>query len=355
VHETRPLNLMRARAGAERVTNVELFFDLVYVFAVTQISHYLLAHQTPTGALRAGLLLAMVWLVWVYTTWVTNWLDPERIAVRLLLLGLAVASLVMSAALPAAFSARGLAVGVAYAVMQIGRSVFAVVALRGRPLQRNFQRILSWCLVSGALAVLGGIAGGNARAALWVAAVAVDLLGGTVGFYTPGLGRSTTREWTIEGGHFAERCQAFMLIALGESIVAIGATLSGLARIRSAYHFIHPVMIAGIIVSAAADEVTLPDPGAVGNAATSWMILGGVGLFLAGHAAFKAVVWRKPSWPRIGAVAVLALLGLAAPHITALALGACAAAVVVAVAAIDYVQRPGAVAGTGSPGAGQDD
>jgi low temperature requirement protein LtrA len=284
-------------------------------------------------------------------------------------------------------------------VMQIGRSVFAVVALRGRPLQRNFQRILSWCLVSGALAVLGGIAGGNARAALWVAAVAVDLLGGAVGFYTPGLGRSTTREWTIEGGHFAERCQAFMLIALGESIVAIGATLSGLARIgvaeiaafavalagsvglwwlyfdrsadeaariiaasddpgrlgRSAYHFIHPIMIAGIIVSAAGDEVTLRDPGAVGIAATSWMILGGAALFLTGHAAFKAVVWRKPSWPRIGAVAVLALLGLAAPHIPALALGACAAAVVIAVAVIDYVQRPGEVAGTGSPGAGQGD
>src|SRR5580692_7063912 len=385
---------MRARAGAERVTNVELFFDLVYVFAVTQISHYLLAHQTPTGALRAGLLLAMVWLVWVYTTWVTNWLDPERIAVRLLLLGLAVASLVMSAALPAAFSARGLAVGVAYAVMQIGRSVFAVVALRGRPLQRNFQRILSWCLLSGALAVLGGIAGGNARAALWVAAVAVDLLGGAVGFYTPGLGRSTTREWTIEGGHFAERCQAFMLIALGESIVAIGATLSGLARIgiaeiaafavalagsvglwwlyfdrsadeaariiaasddpgrlgRSAYHFIHPVMVAGIIVSAAADEVTLADPGAVGHAPASWMILGGVGLFLAGHAAFKAIIWRQVPWTRLAAVVILALLGLAAPHLSALALGTCAAAVVVAVAVTDYTGHR-----SGETGLGQDD
>jgi Bacterial low temperature requirement A protein (LtrA) len=79
VREAEPPNLMPARAGAERVTNVELFFDLVYVFAVTQISHYLLAHPTTTGALRAGLLLAMVWLVWVYTTWVTNWLDPDRI------------------------------------------------------------------------------------------------------------------------------------------------------------------------------------------------------------------------------------------------------------------------------------
>jgi low temperature requirement protein LtrA len=394
VHETRPLNLMRARSGAERVTNIELFFDLVYVFAVTQISHYLLAHPTTTGALRAGLLLVMVWLVWVYTTWVTNWLDPDRIAVRLLLLGLAGASLIMSAALPGAFSARGLAVGAAYAVMQIGRSVFAVVALRGRPLQRNFQRILSWCLVSGALAVLGGFAGGNARAALWVAAVGVDLLGGTVGFYTPGLGRSTTREWTIEGGHFAERCQAFLLIALGESIVVIGATLSGLAHVtlaevaafgvalcgsaglwwlyfdrsaeegariiaasddpgrlgRSAYHFIHPVMVAGIIVGAAADEVTLADPGAVGRAAASWLILGGFGLFLAGHAAFKAVIWRTASWPRIGAVVILALLGLAAPHLPALALGACAAAVVLAVAAFDFVGHPAAADTAGEDG-----
>jgi low temperature requirement protein LtrA len=374
---------MRARAGAERVTNVELFFDLVYVFAVTQISHYLLAHPTVTGALQAGLLLIMIWLVWAYTTWVTNWLDPERIAVRLLLLGLAGTSLVLSAALPDAFGPRGLAVGVAYAVMQIGRSAFAVIALRGRPLRRNFQRILAWCLVSGTLAVLGGIAGPDARAALWVAAVGVDLLGGAVGFYTPGLGRSTTREWTIEGGHFAERCQAFILIALGESIVIIGASLSGLAHVtgaeiaafgvslvtsaglwwlyfdrsaedaariiaasddpgrlgRSAYHDIHPVMVAGIIVGAAADQVTLADPGAVGRGPASWMILGGVGLFLAGHAAFKAVIWHVAPWSRIIAVAVLALLGLAAPHVSALALSACAAAVVLAVAAADHLQH----------------
>ena len=379
-----PLNLMREPATAGRVTNIELFFDLVYVFAVTQLSHYLLAHTSVTGALRAGLLLAMVWQLWVYTTWVTNWLNPERIAVRLLLLGLTGASLVMSAALPGAFSSRGLAVGCAYAVMQVGRSVFAVIALRGRDLQRNFQRILCWCLASGALAVAGGIAAGGARVALWAAAVGVDLLGGIVGFYTPGLGRSTTHEWTIEGGHFAERCQAFVLIALGESIVVIGATLSGLTHIttaqiaafvvsltgsaglwwlyfdrsagdaarviatsddpgrlgRSAYHFLHPVMVAGIIVGAAADEVMLADPGEVGRGPAAWLILGGVGLFLAGHAAFKAVIWRRVPWTRIGAVAVLALLGLAAPHLSALALGGCAAAVVLAVAALDHAGHP---------------
>ena len=117
-----PGNLLRPQGASVRVTNVELFFDLVYVFAVTQLSHYLIDHRTPEGALQALLLLAMVWLVWAYTTWVTNWLDPERIPVRLMLLGLALASLVMSAALPFAFAGRGLAVGGAYALMQIGRS-----------------------------------------------------------------------------------------------------------------------------------------------------------------------------------------------------------------------------------------
>jgi low temperature requirement protein LtrA len=374
-------SLLRPRAGAQRVTNVELFFDLVYVFAVTQISHFLLDHPTPAGALKAGLLLAMVWLVWAYTTWVTNWLDPDRIAVRLLLLAAAGGSLVMSAALPDAFSSRGLAVGAAYAGMQIGRSAFAVAALRGQPLQRNFQRILAWCVLSGALALAGGLRSA-ARPELWIGAVAVDLLGGALGFYTPGIGRSTTQDWTIEGGHFAERCQAFVLIALGESIVETGATLSGLAHIggaqigafvvalattaglwwlyfdrsagdaarviagsqdpgrlgRSAYHFIHPVMVAGIIVTAAADEQTLAHPAATTQAA-AWMILGGVALFLAGHAAFKAVIWHRASWPRIAAICLVALLGLAAPHVSALALSACTAAVVIAVAVADYAQR----------------
>ena len=384
--------LRRQRAdGPSRVTNVELFFDLVYVFAVTQLSHYLLAHQTVTGALRAGLLLVMVWLLWAYTAWVTNWLDPEQTPVRLLLLGLMLVSLVMSAGLPEAFTDGGVLVGGAYAVMQIGRSVFAVWALRGTPQRRNYERILCWCCVSGALAVVGGLAGPDVRGALWLAAVATDLAGSTVGFYTPGLGRSSTREWDIEGGHFAERCQGFILIALGESIVVTGATLARLlagplaaphasaaptvaafvvafigsvglwwlyfdrsaeagARTiaqsadpgrlgRSAYHLIHPVMVAGIIVVAAADEVVLSDPRARATAAAAWLLLGGYALYLAGHAAFKAVVWRMVSWSRIAAVAVLALLGLLAPHVAVLTLAICAAAVIVGVVVADYLTR----------------
>jgi low temperature requirement protein LtrA len=382
VTQAAPFDLLRERAGAARVTNVELFFDLVYVFAVTQLSHHLLHRPTVAGALQTAVLLAMVWLAWAYTAWVTNWLDPARIPVRLLLFALALVSLVMSAALPTAFGRWGLVVGGAYALMQIGRSIFMVIVLRGRPLRANYQRILAWCVVSGALAVAGGIVTGPARGWLWLAAVAVDTLGGVVGFYTPGLGRSATTDWTIEGGHLAERCQAFILIALGESVVIIGATLSGLldttvswAEIgafatavigsmglwwlyfdrsagqaaaviaasadpgrmgRTAYHLIHPIMVAGIIVVATGDEVMLSRPGATGVASTAWLVLGGTALFIAGHAAFKFAVWRVIPWSRLAAIMVLGLLGLAARFLSALELGLCAAVVVVGVAAVDH-------------------
>jgi len=382
VTQAGPLGLLRGRAGATRVTNVELFFDLVYVFAVTQLSHHLLHQPTAVGALQTAVLLAMVWLVWAYTAWVTNWLDPERLPVRLLLIALALVSLVMSAALPTAFGRWGLVVGGAYAVMQIGRSLFMVIVLRGQPLLPNFQRILAWCVVSGVLAVVGGIVTGPARGWLWLAAVAVDTLGGLAGFYTPGLGRSTTTEWTIEGAHLAERCQAFILIALGESVVIIGGTLSGLlattvtwAEIgafvtavvgsvglwwlyfdrsageaaaviarsadpgrmgRTAYHLIHPIMVAGIIVVAAGDEVVLSEPGAPATGSTAWLVLGGTALFIAGHAAFKIAVWRVVSWPRVAAIVTLALLGLPAGSLPALALGLCATVVVLGVAVADH-------------------
>ena len=387
--------LLRDRSGSYRVTNIELFFDLVYVFAVTQLSHYLLGHATVRGALQAGLLLVMIWLVWIYTTWVTNWLDPDQMAVRLLLVLLMLVSLAMSVSLPRAFEDLGLWVGGGYAVQQIGRSVFMVIALRGHRLHANFERVLVWCLASGALAVGGGFAHGSARYVLWLLAVGVDLAGGAVGFVTPGLGRSRTSDWTIEGGHFAERCQAFILIALGESIVIIGAALTeksvsvpnvtafvvafaGSVALwwlyfdqsaeaaaekiassddpvrlgRSAYHLIHPVMVAGIIVCAAADQKVLSDPGRTAGTAAAWMILGGPALFLAGHAAFKFVVWRFVSWPRLAGIAVLALLALAAGAMPALALAACAAVVVTAVAATDrlpWLPRPELPGPVGEP------
>ena len=372
--------LRRDRSGEQRVTNIELFFDLVYVFAVTQLSHHLLGNPTVGGALQTALLLALVWLAWSYTTWVANWLDPELMAVRLLLVALMLVSLVMSASLPRAFTDLGLMVGGAYAVMQIGRSVFMVVVLRGDPLRANFSRILVWCVVSGALAVAGGLVHGHPRWIVWLLAAGVDFTGGLVGFVTPWLGRSHTSDWDIAGGHFAERCQGFILIALGESIVTIGTVLSG-ARVdaatvtsfvvaftgavalwwlyfdrsatagaeiiaasddpgrlgRTAYHLIHPVMVAGIIVCAAADDLVLARPGEVASTAAAWMILGGPALFLAGLVAFKRVLWGYLPWTRIAGVVVLALLAPAAGAIPRLALGVCSAVVVLAVVVSDYI------------------
>jgi low temperature requirement protein LtrA len=379
---------LRDRSGAQRVTNIELFFDLVYVFAVTQMSSHLRHNPTVAGAAQTALLLAMMWICWVYTTWVTNWMDPDRLAVRIVLVALMLISLAMSAALPRAFGAvdghgdLGWLVGDGYALSQIGRSVFMVVALRGQRLERNFERILVWCLITGVLAVAGGLVHGHARELLWLIAVIIDLSGGAFGFWVPWLSRSLTTDWDISGTHFAERCQAFILIALGESIVVIGESVANLdvtaanvaafivafigtaalwwiyfdrgaeastsiierssdpGRLgRNAYHYIHPIMVAGIIVVAASDQ-NLASPGSELRAAAEWMILGGPALFLAGNAAFKYVMWRVIPWSRLAAIIALGLLGFAASSLPEIALSACATVVVLAVAVRDRLAVP---------------
>ena len=377
--------MLRSGEAAGRVTNVELFFDLVYVFAVTQLSHLLVHNTSVDGAVQAAVLLAMVWQVWVYTTWATNYLDPRRQSVRAMLLVLMLGSLVLASGLPRAFEDRGLLVAAMYAAMQVGRCVFVIVALRGERLQLAFVRILGWSVTSSAVVLLGAAtAHGHLRELLWAGAVVIDLIGAAVGFFLPGLGRSATADWTISGGHFAERCQSFVLIALGESIVVTGTTLSDIADpdaaevvafltvfaisvglwwlyfdraaddsaraiadsadpgrlARSAFHWIHPVIVAGIIVSAAADDVVLADPTAHGRMPTAWLVVGGAALFLLGHAMFKAVVWRVRPTARLVGVGVLAGLLAVAPHVSALTLAIAVLAVVVGVAVSDRIARP---------------
>src|SRR5215469_14170101 len=113
-------SLLRPRqAGIHgKVTNIELFFDLVFVYAITQLSHTLLRDISLSGATHVLLLFLAVWWVWIFTGWITNWLDPERLAVRLLLLVLMFAGLLLSTALPQAFEGRGVVFACAYAFMQ---------------------------------------------------------------------------------------------------------------------------------------------------------------------------------------------------------------------------------------------
>ena len=340
-------------SGEQRVTPLELFFDLVFVFAVTQLSHLLLDHLSIRGVLETLFLLLAVWWAWVYTAWFTNWFDPDRLPVRLVLVAVMLASLLMSVAIPEAFGERGLMFALAFVAIQVGRTAFAVLALYGasHPLSGTFWRILTWMVAAGVLWVAGGLVEGGARYVLWLLALAVDYAGPVMRYRTPGLGSSRTEEWTIEGTHFAERCQLFIIIALGESILVTGTTFGEIeasavtvcafvvaflgsvamwwiyfsrsaeagseiiagsrdpGRLgRSAYTYFHLPMVAGIIAIAAADELTVAHPGATGKLASITLTLGGTALFVAGHALFKWAVFGV--LPFSHAVAVAALLAL---------------------------------------------
>src|SRR5437588_315773 len=214
-----------------RVTYAELFFDLVFVFAVTQISHTLLAHFTPLDVLQVTLLFLAVWWVWVYTSWITNWLNPELTPVRLLLFALMLGGLVLSTSIPQAFESRGLWFAAAYAAMQVGKTVFLWLSTpRTRNLARmNAIRITAWLAASAVFWIAGGVAQGNARLLLWAMALAIEYLSPAVRFWIPKYGASQVEDWVVEGGHMAERCAGFIIIALGESIVVTGATFADLA------------------------------------------------------------------------------------------------------------------------------
>ncbi|MET8121585.1 low temperature requirement protein A [Micromonospora sp. NPDC005291] len=387
IEPVRP-SLLRERRSVEPTTATELFFDLVFIFSIIQLAHYLIAHPDWRGVVRTALLLALVWFVWVYTAWVTNWLSPDQGPVRAMLIAVMLGSLLLSAAIPEAFATSGLLFAVVYVAVQMGRTVFSLWAVRGvASLTDGFQKTLPWFTGASVLVVLGGLAGDGTREVLWAAAIVIDVIGLSTGYPVPGLGRTRPERWGVEGGHLAMRCQGFILIALGESILVTGTTLaqrldtvtSGafllafagsvalwwvyfarsapaatdvIARAgertgalsRVAFNYLHPVMVAGIIVTAAGDERLLREPGAQASTVTALFTLGGPALFLAGHAAYKAVLWRVRPSSRITAVVVLlalipACVGLGVP---AAACAAMAVAVTVGVIMTDRfrVARP---------------
>ena len=210
--------------GAERVvTPLELFFDLVYVFAIGELSHHLLEHvDLRTGAETIILALAVVY-AWYMTAWGANWLEPDRLPVRALLVGLMFASLLMSVAIGDAFDDRAWLFVTGYLLIQVGRSAFLIVALRGRAQGEHFVNDLVWELVTGALWVAGAFADGDARLALWGLAVAATYVGVSTLHWLPGRGRRIDLGHTeIAGGHLIERFRLFFIIALGETVLTTG-------------------------------------------------------------------------------------------------------------------------------------
>jgi low temperature requirement protein LtrA len=315
-----------------RVTYAELFFDLVFVYAVTQISHTLLADFTLLGVVHVTLLFLAVWWVWVFTSWITNWLDPEKAPVRLLLFALMLGGLVLSTSIPSAFDGRGLWFAIAYAAMQVGKTVFLwIVTPSSRPPARmNAVRITTWLAVSAIFWIAGGLMEGQSRLVLWAIALAIEYVSPVVRFWIPRYGASSIADWVVEGGHMAERCAGFIIIALGESIVVTGATFADLTwttenvaafasafvgslamwwiyfhkgaeagseqisrssepgrLARLAYTYLHMPIVAGIIVSAVADELVLKHPAGHSDLKTVLSAIGGPLLFLFGTILFK--------------------------------------------------------------------
>jgi low temperature requirement protein LtrA len=210
--------------GAERVvTPLELFFDLVYVFAIGQLSHHLLEHvDLRTGTETVIMALAVVY-AWYMTAWGANWLEPDRLPVRMLLVGLMFASLLMSVAIGDAFDGRAWLFVSGYLLLQVGRSAFLIVALRGRPLGEHFVNDLVWELLTGGLWVAGAFADGDARLVLWGVAVVATHCGTWALHWLPGRGRRIDLGHTdIAAGHLMERFRLFFIIALGETVLTMG-------------------------------------------------------------------------------------------------------------------------------------
>ena len=366
----------------QRATTLELFYDLVFVFAITQVSHLLLDNLTWEGAGQASLVLLVVWWAWNYTTWVTNELDPDSTAVRLLLLGIMLGSLFMAVAIPQAFGAHGLLFAGAYVAIQVGRHTFLtfVSAHRGTIERERAGRILTWFVAAGILWIAGGFAEGAERSLLWVAALAIDYAAPFALYWVPGRPRLTESAWQVEASHFSERFQLFVIIALGETIVITGTTTSALdldlavitafalafvctaalwwlyfsyvstivqrrlalasnsTRIaRDAYTYLHVAIVAGIILSAVGDELVIAHPTEVLPGPELVTVVAGPALYLLAHVALRLRMTGTISGKRLtGALACVAVagVGLFAP---ALVVGALLVAVLVTVIVVERV------------------
>lgn len=345
--------LLRHRDGHHaRVTYEELFFDLVYVFAVTQLSHELLHNLTVSGVIETLMLWFAVWLGWQYTCWVTNWFDPETPRIRGMLFVTMLLGLVMAASIPKAFADRALIFAGAYVGMQAGRTAFIALQLpTGHPLTPNYRRMLGWVSISAVFWITGALAQHEVRTLLWLVAVLCEYVSPMFGFALPGMGRSSTQEWTIEGSHLAERCQLFMIVALGETLLASGATLADAAnwdasvvlallatfvgtlamwwlyfgtsskdataaithsddpgRIGAYFHYVHAILIAGVISSAVGNDLVLAHPHAHPGTAQVAILLAGPAIYLLGSAVYKRVVYGALPVSHLAGVSMLLTL-----------------------------------------------
>jgi low temperature requirement protein LtrA len=364
--------------SGQRVTPLELFFDLVFVFALTQVTGYLADDPTWGGLLRGIMLLGALWWAWAAYAWLTNTLNPEEGAVRLAMFAAMAAMLVVSLAVPNAFGTDGVTFGVAYFVVRALHLVLYAIAGRGdRDLLRAVLRIVPSAVLGPALLVIAGFYDGVQQLVLWGAALAIDYLWILVGHM---------RGWRVSPEHFVERHGLVVIIALGESIVAIGIGAAGLpldadliaaallgivvaaslwwsyfdwvafvaqARLaeatgaeravlaRDLYSYLHLPMVAGIVLFALGLKTTLAHVDDPLQTIPAIGLCGGVALYLLAHVALRLRIGGGLGRGRPVATAVLlALFPLATvvPALTSLALVATVCAALIAYEALRYPQ-----------------
>jgi low temperature requirement protein LtrA len=375
------------RDAEHRVTPLELFFDLVFVFAITQVTSLIADDPTWGGVLRGMLVLAALWWAWSGFAWLTSTMDVDEGGVRLAILASTGVMLGVALAVPGAFGDDALLFGVAYLLVRLLHlGLYGIVGRDDPDLFSSILRIAPSELLGASLLVLAGVLEGNTRIAVWMVALAIDYLGPIV----VGLGRG----WRIAPEHFAERHGLIILIALGESIIAIGVgagfeltagvlvtaglgivvvsalwwlyfdvaaifartrlmEASGVERARLAldsYSYFHLPMVAGIVLFALGLETTLHHFGEALETVPAVALCGGAALYLLAHIAslFRTTgrVFRRRT---IGAVVLLAVVPAAVsiPALAALALVSAVCSLVVAYEAIRHrehrvqVRHPG--------------
>jgi low temperature requirement protein LtrA len=335
----------RARIGEEeRVTPLELFFDLVFVFALTQVTGFLSSHLTWLGMLQAAALLTALWAPWAVYSWLTNALPAEEaVSARLVIFCTIAAMFVASLAVPDAFGEYGVIFGLAYFVVFLLQVLLFALATGSEPEQRRaILRLAPGIWGGAALLIVAGVLDGFAQGALWAVALAIA--------YGVVVVRGVAC-FRVHPGHFAERHGLVVIIALGESIVAVGVGASGVglgptilvavvlgialaaalwwayfdlamlsaqrrlsaaqgeerARLaRDSYSYLHLPMVAGIIFAALGIKQTLAHTAEPLGTIPAVALCGGVALYLLGHNAFRLRDEGSVSVPRL-VVAVLCL------------------------------------------------
>jgi low temperature requirement protein LtrA len=367
------------RGDEHQVTPLELFFDLVFVFAMTQVTSLLADDPTWGGVLRGMLVLAAIWWAWSTYAWLTSAMDVDEGGVRLVMLSSMGAMLVVALAVPGAFGDDAVLFGVAYLLVRILHLVLSAVVARDDPDRRGaLLRFAPTAIFGASLLVLAGFLDGSERVAVWVLALAIDYSGPVV----VGVGRG----WRVAPEHFAERHGLIVLIALGESIIAIGVgagfelvagvivgaalgivvvsalwwlyfdvaaifarrrlmQATGLELHRLALHsysYLHLPMVAGVVLFALGLKTTLGDVGEPLDAVPAVGLCGGAALYLFAHIAFlfraTGYLFRRRT---IGAIVLLALVpaAVAIPALAALALTSSVCSLVVAYEVLRYREQ----------------